>query len=88
VALLKRRRLIALIGAIVVVRSFVLYAGPITEPQAKASLLFNLAAFVEWPPGALAAGDRLSICVAGDADVLLALRPFEGRAIDGHAIAS
>lgn len=87
-ALLKHRRLIALVAAVVAVRSLVSYAAPITEPQAKASLLFNLAAFVEWPSAALAGGDRLSICVAGDADVLLALRSFDGRAIDGHAIAS
>ena len=61
-------------------------ASPITEPQAKASLLFNLAAFVQWPQSALAAGDRLTICVAGDPDVLAALRQYEGRDMDGHAV--
>jgi hypothetical protein len=63
-------------------------AAPITEPQAKASLLFNLIAFVEWPSGALGPGDRVSICVAADQDVLAALRPYDGRAIDGHPVSS
>lgn len=87
-AVLKRSRLVVLVVAMIAVRSLVSHAGPITEPQAKASLLFNLAAFVEWPSTALAAGDPLAICVAGDPDVLVALRPFDGRAIDGHAVTS
>lgn len=87
-ALLNRRTLIALGAAIIMARSLVSHAGPITEPQAKASLLFNLGAFVEWPATALAGGERLAICVAGDPDVLVALRPFEGRSIDGHAVVS
>lgn len=62
--------------------------GPLTEPQAKASLLFNLAAFVEWPAAALAADTPLHICVSGDADVLAALKPFDGKPIDGHVLAS
>jgi hypothetical protein len=62
--------------------------GPLTEPQAKASLLFNLPAFVEWPPNVLGPGDRLNICVAGDLDVLAALRPYEGRQLDGRTVTS
>jgi len=67
---------------------FVSDAGPITEPQAKASLLFNLVAFVEWPGRALGPGDRVSICVAADPDIVAALRPYDGRAIDGHPVSS
>ena len=67
-------------------RSLALYAGPVTEPQAKASLLFNLVAFIEWPAGALGPADPLNICVAGDPDVLSALRPYEARLVDGRAV--
>jgi hypothetical protein len=63
-------------------------AGPITEPQAKASLLFNLGAFVEWPQTTLAPAERLVICVAGDPDVLAALVAFEGRPIEGRNVTS
>lgn len=87
-ALLKGSRLIAGVVAIVALRSLAPDAAPITEAQAKASLLFNLGAFVSWPATALAGGENLSICVAGDPDVLVALRPFDGRAIDGHVVAS
>jgi hypothetical protein len=88
VALLKRSRFLSLAAGILVVRSLGLSANPITEPQAKASLLYNLPAFVEWPSATLGIGDRLSICVAGDPDVLVALKSYEGRAIVGHAVTS
>ena len=87
-AVLTRGCALALVAGILAARSLLLHAGPLTEPQAKASLLFNLAAFVEWPSTALAGGDRLLICVAGDPDVIAALQPYEGKAIDGHVIAS
>jgi hypothetical protein len=61
-------------------------AGPITEPQAKAQLLFNVAAFVEWPPAVIGPTDRIGICVAGDPDVFAALRPYDGRPIEGRAV--
>ena len=64
------------------------FTGPLTEPQAKASLLFNLGAFVEWPAAALGPNDRITICVAGDPDVLAALRAYEGRQIEGRGVTS
>ena len=85
-AVLKRNRILALIAGILAIRCTTPYATPITEPQAKANLLFNVGAFVEWPSGALA--DRLTICVAGDADVLAALRTYEGKPIQAHVITS
>jgi hypothetical protein len=88
VAVLTRGCALALVACVVAARSVLLSAGPLTEPQVKASLLFNLAAFVEWPTTALGDGDRLMICVAGDPDVLAALQPFAGKAIDGHLMAS
>jgi YfiR/HmsC-like len=59
--------------------------GSVTEAQAKAALLYNFLAFVEWPPGA-ADDKRFVIGVAGDADVLDALRPVAGQAVKGHAV--
>lgn len=72
---------------VLALRCLVAYAGPITEPQAKASLLLNLAAFVEWPPNVLGPTDRLTICVAGDPDVLAALRGYDARPLDGRSVA-
>lgn len=86
-AVLKPRCAIALVFGGLALAGVAAYANPITEPQAKASLLYNLPAFVEWPAASLGAGDPLSICVAGDPDVLAALRPVESRAIDGHPLA-
>ena len=82
------RRGSILAAACVAFRCVVIAAGPLTEPQAKASLLFNLGGFVEWPPAALGASDRINICVAGDPDVLEALRPYAGRHIDGRGVTS
>jgi hypothetical protein len=81
----------ALVAAVVVALRCPLVAasgGPLTEPQAKASLLFNIAAFVEWPPNVLGPADRLGICVAGDPDVLAALRAYEGRQLEGRIVTS
>jgi hypothetical protein len=88
VAVLRRHSGLALAGAILALRCAIGYANPITEPQAKANLLFNLPGFVEWPADVLAEGSRLSICVAGDPDVLAALRPFEGQPMGGHVVTS
>jgi hypothetical protein len=77
---------LVLAAGLIVLRAFALGAGPITEPQAKASLLFNLISFIEWPAAALGPADRLTICVAGDPDVLAALRSYEDRQIDGRGM--
>ena len=87
-AVLKRASLALAAAVLVAAGSLELSGNPITEPQAKASLLFNLPAFVEWPAAALGGTDRLAICVAGDPDVLVALRPYEGTAIVGHVVTS
>jgi hypothetical protein len=56
-----------------------------SEAQAKAALLYNLLAFVEWPPGA---GEEKTfvIGVAGDDDVLDALKPLAGQIVKRHAV--
>lgn len=75
-------------AALVALRGIAAYGGPLTEPQAKANLLFNLAAFIEWPANVLGPTDRISICVAGDPDVIAALRAYEGRMIEGRSVTS
>ena len=84
-ALLSRRAIALAITAVALGRA-IGAAGPITEPQAKAQLLFNVAAFVEWPPAVMGPSDRIGICVAGDPDVFAALRSYDGRPIDGRAV--
>lgn len=86
-ALLTRRGILIALAA-VTLRSATGFAGPITESQAKASLLFNLAAFVEWPVSAVGPSDPIAICVAGDPDVFAALAPYEGRHIEGRTVTS
>ena len=67
-------------GAPVVARS-------VTEAQAKAALLYNFVAFVDWPQAAIDARTTFVIGVAGDADVLDALHPIAGQTLKGHPIA-
>src|SRR6185436_17872859 len=53
----------------------------------KAAFLFNFAKFAEWPPDALAPGQRLSLCVVGDASVADALeQTISGRPFEGHEL--
>ena len=53
----------------------------------KAAFLYNFAKFAEWPADALAPGQRLSLCVIGDAAVADALeQTIKGRAHEGHEL--
>jgi hypothetical protein len=58
-----------------------------TEPALKAAFLHRFVKFAEWPADALAQGQRLGMCVVGDAAVAEALdRAIKGRAIEGHQV--
>jgi hypothetical protein len=58
-----------------------------TAPALKAAFLYNFAQFVEWPADALAPGQRLAMCVVGDAAVADALgQTIKGHAIEGHEL--
>lgn len=86
-ALLNRAaRLALLLAATLVVSAGVRAAtGSVTEAQAKAALVYNLLAFVEWPPGA--ADDKsFVIGVAGDGDVLDALRQVARQVVKGRTV--
>lgn len=62
-------------------------AAQTTEPALKAAFLYNFAKFSEWPADALAPGQRLAMCVVGDASVADALgQTIKGHAIDGHEL--
>jgi hypothetical protein len=53
----------------------------------KAAFLYNFAKFTEWPIDALSPGQRLSLCVVGDANVADALeQTIRGHVIDGHEL--
>ena len=53
----------------------------------KAAFLYNFARFTEWPVDALAPGQRLAMCVVGDAAVADALgETIKGHAIEGHEL--
>jgi hypothetical protein len=53
----------------------------------KAAFLYNFAKFSEWPADVLAPGQRLAMCVVGDAAVADALgETIKGHAIDGHEL--
>jgi hypothetical protein len=53
----------------------------------KATFLYNFAKFTEWPTDVLAPGQRLLLCVVGDADVAEALeQTIKGRMLDGHTL--
>jgi hypothetical protein len=57
-------------------------ADAVAASALKAAFLFNFAKFSGWPADALAPGQRLAMCVVGDAAVADAL----GQAIKGHTI--
>ena len=58
-------------------------ANAVTASVLKAACLYNFAKFAEWPTHALAPGQRLSLCVAGDNAVAEALeQTIKGRGID------
>jgi hypothetical protein len=53
----------------------------------KAAFLYNFAKFSEWPADALAPGQRLALCVVGDAAVADALgQTIRGHLIEGHEL--
>jgi hypothetical protein len=59
----------------------------VSAPALKAAFLYNFAKFAEWPPDALAAGDKLVLCVIGDDEVARALDlSVNGRSIEGHDV--
>ena len=75
--------------AAIVVGSFTAFvsAQTATAPALKAAFLYNFAQFVEWPADALAPGQRLAMCVVGDAAVADALgQTIKGHAIEGHEL--
>ena len=53
----------------------------------KAAFLYNFAKFTEWPTDALAPGQRLALCVVGDASVADALsQTIKGHSIEDHEL--
>jgi hypothetical protein len=58
-----------------------------TAAALKAAFLVNFAKFAEWPADALAPGQRLALCVAGDTAVADALELIiKRRAVEGHEL--
>ena len=58
-----------------------------TASALKAAFLYNFAKFSEWPADALAPGQRLALCVVGDAAVADALgHTIAGHTIEGHEL--
>jgi hypothetical protein len=59
-----------------------------TAPALKAAFLFNFTKFAEWPVGALAPGQRLSLCILGDRAVAEALEQTikTQEMADGHQL--
>jgi YfiR/HmsC-like len=56
----------------------------LTEAQAKAAVLYNLAQFVEWPSDA--SGSTLTIGLIRAASVLTAIQGAEGRLVHGRTV--
>ncbi len=62
-------------------------AQPVSVTAVKAAFLYNFAKFAEWPPDALAPGQRLSLCVVGANAVADALREvINGRPVESHEL--
>jgi len=86
VAILRRARAIAALGALVVVVHAPARSASLTEAQVKAGVLCNLAAFVEWPAEPAARTGVVVIGVAGPDPVFDALARARGRTVNGRSI--
>jgi YfiR/HmsC-like len=83
----RRVRLMVVMTAIAVCAVTPFASAQITESALKAAFLHKFVKFVEWPAGALPPGQRLAMCIVGDAALAGALgRSIEGQAIDGHEL--
>jgi hypothetical protein len=60
-------------------------AGPLTEAQVRAALLYNFASFTEWPSAAVPS-QSLVMCVLGADAVGDALREIRGRPVHGQPV--
>ncbi|MEP7304027.1 MAG: YfiR family protein [Acidobacteriota bacterium] len=59
----------------------------LTAPKLKAAFVYNFAKFAEWSAEALPQGQRLSLCIVGDAALAEALeQAVKGRGIDSHQL--
>jgi hypothetical protein len=58
----------------------------LTEAQAKAAVLYNLALFVQWPQEAFDSGATLHFGLIRAEPVLRAMQGVEGRVINGRAV--
>jgi uncharacterized protein DUF4154 len=64
-----------------------LAAGGVDVSALKAAFLYNFAKFSEWPADVLAPGQRIGMCVVGDAAVADALtQTIKGHEIVGHEL--
>ena len=73
--------------AVVLVRVPVL-TQDVTESALKAAFIYNFAKFTEWPGEVMAAGEKLTLCVLGDAAIGEALQQaVQGRTLAGRSIA-
>jgi hypothetical protein len=77
---------------VAVLAALLLAGGPteaqgVSGPALRAAFLFNFPKFSTWPSDALAPGQRLAMCVVGDAAVADALgQTIKGHAIEGHEL--
>jgi hypothetical protein len=77
----------AVLAALVLLWSAPVGAQGVTAPMLKAAFLYNFANFAEWPVGALAPAQPLSLCVVGDNAVADALtQTIKGRKVDNHEL--
>jgi hypothetical protein len=60
--------------------------GRMEEADAKASFLYNLALFAQWPATETAARDPFAICVIGATPVRPALDRFQGHIVHGRPL--
>ncbi len=60
--------------------------GNLTEAQAKAAVLYNLALFVQWPPEAFDSNATLQFALVRAEPVMRAMLGVEGRVVNGRTV--
>lgn len=83
-----RKRLLWLVGAMILIVSARAQSQTAGEYQIKAAFLYNFAKFIEWPPGDFAdASGPLRICVFGQDPFGQELREITSeKAVNGHKL--
>lgn len=75
-----------LIGLLCCLLADLALSEPSVEDKVKAAIVVKLAKFVDWPPGSMAEGAPLPLCLVGDSELTQVLRDIGLQTARGHEL--